>query len=158
MVVSGAAAFYHKRVFNFLQTHNLALATPIAGFIVSLGQDGIVQSQSTDIEVSLHTDPNLAAEADREILEAGNERIALPTNMVEGKLVVAEEIAEGHVTWKSIKLFLTGLGGDHPLIFFSLWLTGNLLSNWIITFQVWFLGFWGSQYENHPPSEVRPTL
>jgi hypothetical protein len=143
-----------------LQTHNLALATPIAGFIVSLGQDGIVRSQSTDIEVSLHADPSLAAEfeVDREILEAGNEGIPVLANKVEGKLIVAEEIAQGHVTWKSIKLFLTGLGGDHPWIFFSLWLTGNLLGDWVNTFQVWFIGFWGSQYENHPPSEVRATL
>jgi len=152
-------AFITKRVFNVLQTHNLALARPIAGFVVSLGQDGIVRSQSTDIEVSSHRDRSLATEAelDREIWETGNEQFP-PTNRVEGKLVIAEEIAKGHVTWKSIKLFLTALGGDRPLIFFSLWLTGNLLSNCINTFQVWFLGFWGSQYESHPPSEVQPTL
>ena len=152
--------FITKHILNVLQTHNLALTMPIAEFIVSLGQDGIVWSQSTDIEVSLHADPNLAAkfEVDREILEAGNEEIPLLANKVEGKLIVAEEIAQGHVTWKSIKLFLTALGGDHPWIFFSLWLTGNLLSNLVNTFQVWFLGFWGSQYENHPPSEVRAPL
>ena len=154
--------FITKRVLNNSQTHNLALATPIAGFIVSVGQDGTIRSQATDIEVSLHADPSLAAEAevDPEILEARNEGLPLLAKKVEveGKLIVAEEIAEGHVTWKSIKLFLTGLGGDHPWIFFSLWLTGNLLSDWVTTFQVWFLGFWGSQYENHPPSEVRATL
>ena len=127
---------------------------------MSLGQDGIVRSQSTDIEVSLHADPSLAAEfeVDREVLEAGNEEIPLLANKGEGKLIVAEEIAQGHVTWKSIKLFLTALGGDHPWIFFSLWLTGNLLSDFVNTFQVWFLGFWGSHYENHPPSEVRAPL
>ena len=127
---------------------------------MSLGQDGIIRSQSVNSEVSLYEDPSLPAEAEvnREILETGNEGIPLLTNKVEGKLIVAEEIAKGHVTWKSIKLFLTGLGGDHPLIFFSLWLTGNLLNDWVNTFQVWFLGFWGSQYENHPPSEVRATL
>ena len=124
---------------------------------MSLGQDGIVRSQSANSAISLHADPSLPAEAEvnREILEAGNEGIP---PLVEGKLIVTEEIAKGHVTWKSIKLFLTGLGGDHPLIFFSLWLTGSLLSDWINTFQVWFLGFWGSQYENHPPSEVRAIL
>lgn len=152
--------FITKRsVLNNSQTHNLTLATPIAGFIVSLGQDGIVRSQLTDI-VSLHADPNLAAEAevDPEILEARNEGLPLLANKVGGKLIVAEEIVEGHITWKSMKLFLTGLGGDHPWIFFFLWLTGNLLSDWVNTFQVWFLGFWGSQYENHPSSEVRATL
>ena len=71
-----------------------------------------------------------------------------------GKLVIAEEIVQGHVTWKSVKLYLSGLGGDYPLIFFSVWISASFLADWMDTFQVWFLGYWGSQYETHVPSEV----
>ncbi|KAF8963033.1 multidrug resistance-associated ABC transporter [Flammula alnicola] len=143
-----------------LVTHNLALATPVAKFIISIGQDGSVQTQGTDIEEALEDDPKLAAEAehDREALEIGNEEVpslAHKETPVDGKLIVAEEIAEGHVTWKSLKLFLIALGGDHPLVFSSIWMTGFLLTDWGNTFQVWFLGYWGSQYESHAPSEVK---
>ena len=77
-------------------------------------------------------------------------------NPTDGKLVIAEEIAEGHVTWKSMKLFFSGLGGDYPLVFFSIWVSAAFLRGWVNTFQVWFLGYWGSKYENHTSSEVNP--
>ncbi|KIM40962.1 hypothetical protein M413DRAFT_28068 [Hebeloma cylindrosporum] len=93
-----------------LVTHNLALATPVAVFIVSLGQDGIPSCEAK-------------SELDREILEAGSEdaeEIALPANKIDGKLIVAEEIVEGYVTRKSIKLFLTGFRRRPPISIFSL--------------------------------------
>jgi hypothetical protein len=68
--------------------------------------------------------------------------------------MVAEEIAEGHVTWKSFKLLLSSLGGDHPLVFYLLVMVGLLGNEWTFTFQVWFIGYWGSQYEHHPAAEV----
>ena len=74
----------------------------------------------------------------------------------DGKLIVAEEIAEGHVTWKSLKLYLSGLGGDFPFMFFSTWISAMVLTDWANAFQVWFLGYWGSQYETHASSEVNP--
>lgn len=72
-----------------------------------------------------------------------------------GKLIVAEEIVEGHVTWKSIKLFLTALGGKHPLFFFVPLLFTLVMSIGMWTSQSWFLGYWGSQYETHDPTEVK---
>ncbi|KAF8963030.1 multidrug resistance-associated ABC transporter [Flammula alnicola] len=123
-----------------LVTHNVALVSPVAKFIVSIGQDGAIKTQGMDIETSLASDPTLAAEKEAP---------------ADGKLVLAEEIAKGHVTWKSLKLFLSGLGGDHPLIFLSFWISGYLIANLVRAFQVWFLGYWGSQYETHHPSEVR---
>ena len=76
----------------------------------------------------------------------------------DGKLVVAEEIAKGHVTWKSVKLYLSGLGGDYPLMFFSIWISVSFLTDWMDTFQTWFLGYWGTQYETRAPSEVDAFL
>ena len=77
-------------------------------------------------------------------------------NPADGKLVIAEEIAKGHIKWKSVKLYLSGLGGDYPLMFLSIWISVSLIGDWMNTFQVWFLGYWGSKYENHTPSEVNP--
>jgi len=37
------------------------------------------------------------------------------------KLVIAEEVVHGHVSWKAIKLFLGALGGKHVILFFSIW-------------------------------------
>ncbi|KDR83054.1 hypothetical protein GALMADRAFT_238844 [Galerina marginata CBS 339.88] len=146
-----------------LVTHSVALLTPVAEFIVSIGQDGTVQTQGVDPEAALAIDPALAAEAElvREETEIANQEVtslAKKEAPADGKLVVAEEIVKGHITWKSVKLFLTALGGDYPLVFFSLWLSGFFATNGVKTFQIWFLGYWGSQYEGHDPSEVHVSL
>ncbi|KAF8182307.1 multidrug resistance-associated ABC transporter [Pholiota molesta] len=146
-----------------LVTHNIALVSPLAKFIVSIGQDGFLSTQGTNIDVSLNSDPILAEEArhDLEELEFANEEatsLAKEEAPVNGKLVLAEEVAKGRVTWKSMKLFLSGLGGEHPIIFFGLWIGGFLLAEATYTSQKWFLGYWGSQYENHTPSEVRVSF
>ncbi|KAF8956519.1 multidrug resistance-associated ABC transporter [Flammula alnicola] len=143
-----------------LVTHNVALVSPVAKFVVSIGHDGVIKTQGMDIETSLASDPTLVAEVqlEQEEMEIANQEIpslAKKEAPADGKLVLAEEIAKGHVTWKSLKLFLSGLGGDYPLIFFSLWISGFLIANSVRAFQVWFLGYWGSQYETHHPSEVR---
>ncbi|KDR82358.1 hypothetical protein GALMADRAFT_237629 [Galerina marginata CBS 339.88] len=140
-----------------LVTHNIALASPIADFIVSIGLDGQVKSQGTDISVALARNSTLVAEVEQaqEATEIGKQVMEpVPQKPTDGKLVVAEEIAEGHVTWKSIKLLLNSMGGNHPVLFFSI-IFGLLLVNELtITFQTWFLGYWGTQYEGHQSSEV----
>ncbi|KAF8811726.1 hypothetical protein BYT27DRAFT_7160557 [Phlegmacium glaucopus] len=143
-----------------LVTHNVALATPIAQHVVSIGQDGTVRSQGIEhFGSSLGNDLSLISEAEQVPGTAIEE--VKPTikrdKPTDGKLVIAEEIAEGHVTWKSIKLYLSGLGGDYPLLFFSICISASLLTAWVNTFQVWFLGYWGSKYENHTSSEVNPS-
>lgn len=146
-------------VYLSFKTHNVALATPIAEFIVSLGQDGSVRTRENDLNMSLAHDPDLAKELelDSQKVDVANQELlslAKKDTASNGKLIMKEEIAEGHITWKSIKLFLSGLGGNYPFVFFSLWLSGIMLTDWITTLQVWFLGYWGSQYEGHAPSEV----
>jgi hypothetical protein len=125
---------------------------------VSIGQDGTVRSQGVE-----HFDTPLVNESPtsssgqkhdpRTVVEA-----VIPAskrdNSTDGKLVIAEEVAKGHVTWKSMRLYLSGLGGNYPLMFFSIWISAEFLTDWANTFQVWFLGFWGSKYET--PSEVNP--
>ncbi|TFK44019.1 multidrug resistance-associated ABC transporter [Crucibulum laeve] len=140
-------------------THNIALMSPIADFVVSIGLDGTVTSQSSDISIALDSDPSLAQELaeEEEKLQKAEEEIALTKKeaKADGKLIIAEEIVEGHVSWKSVKLFLSSLSGGHPIIFFTLWIAAMAFENAAPTFQLWFLGFWGSQYEQHAPSEVR---
>jgi len=76
----------------------------------------------------------------------------------DGKLIKSEETAEGHVTWRSIKLFLSGLGGNRPLVFFVLWAASLVIMEGMNTFAVWFLGFWGSKYKENHPSTVHAPL
>lgn len=151
---------YPSSPVDLLKTHNIALAAPIAHNIISIGQDGSIKAQESDLDTALEHDPTLAKEIEieREIMEISQQELpsleAKKDTRVDGKLIVKEEIVEGHVTWGSMKLFMLGLGGNYPWIFFSLWISGILLTDWVTTFQVWFLGYWGSQYEGHSPSEV----
>jgi hypothetical protein len=141
----------------FPKTHNVALAGPVADFVVSISLDGNVQTRGTEIA----SDPILASEAkrDQEILELEKEVvIPIVESALEGDLVVAEEIVEGHITLKSMKLFFSELGGNHPIFFFAAWTIGMMFSELTFTAQTWFLGAWGSQYEKHAPSEISLPL
>ena len=144
----------------YIQTHNIPLLSPVAKYIVSIGKDGVIKTSGTDIEASIASDPLLAAEVElaQQEMEIANEEVDSSSKKEAsgtGKLVLAEEIDKGHVTWKSMKVFLTGLGGNYHLIFFSAWASLLMLSNGSRAFQIWFLGHWGSQYEKHDPSEVQ---
>ena len=146
----------------FPKTHNVALAGPVADFVVSISIDGNVQTRGTEIAAAVASDPILASEVkrDQEILELEKEEEVIPIveSALEGKLVVAEEIAEGHITLKSMKLLFSGLGGKHPIFFFAAWTMGMMFSELAFTVQTWFLGAWGSQYEKHAPSEISLSL
>ncbi|TFK34800.1 multidrug resistance-associated ABC transporter [Crucibulum laeve] len=141
-------------------THNVALTSSVADFVVSIGLDGTVTSRSSDVSLALNLDSELALEVkiDEENLKKGEGEIASTEKetKADGKLIVVEEIAEGHVTWKSIKLFLFGLAGNgRPVIFFTIWLAGMIGEELSNNLQIWFLGYWGTQYEHRAPSEVR---
>lgn len=126
--------------------------------MVSIGQDGTVRSLEIErLGAALANEPLVASESERFPREEVKSTIKKESS-ADGKLVVAEEIVRGHVTWKSVKLYLSGLGGDYPLMFFSIWISASFLTDWMDTFQVWFLGYWGTQYETHAPSEVDALL
>ncbi|KAF4617689.1 hypothetical protein D9613_006261 [Agrocybe pediades] len=141
-----------------LVTHNVALASPIARFVVTLAIDGTVSAHEQDIK-ALANGPDLAEEIEAAHVEGQdgkNQEVVQATSgpTIDGKLIAKEEIEQGHVTWKSIKLFVSALGGNHPFAFFAFWMVSILITDWTATFQIWFLGYWGSQYETHDPSEV----
>ena len=131
---------------------------------MSIDQDGTVRSHGIEhFSTTLANDDTLTSEVVTTEVEHGLTTVVeevkpaiKKSSPTDGKLVIAEEIVKGHVTWKSMKLYFSGLGGDYPLMFFSIWISVTLISDWVNTFQVWFLGYWGSKYENHTPSEVNP--
>ena len=146
--------------FHSYQTHNVALTAPIADFVVSIDLNGIPHDVGTDIPAALESDPIPAHEVDTAQQESDIEKQV--TNAVnkeerksDGKLILAEEIVEGRITWKTLKLYLGGLGGNHPFLFATVWIAGILATDVAVNFSVWFLGYWGSQYETHRPEEVQ---
>jgi len=86
------------------------------------------------------------------------DKVVKEADKPDGKLILAEEIAEGRVTWRSMMLFLKGLGGNNPVFFMTAWMTGIALMHGGSMLGVWFLGFWGSQYETHAPEDVDVKL
>lgn len=56
-----------------------------------------------------------------------------------------------------VKLYFAGLAGKSPVLFWSTFLGGMALVRLLQSVQVYYLGYWASQYETHDPSEVKPT-
>lgn len=54
----------------------------------------------------------------------------------------------------TVKLYLVGLGGNHPIAFFLAFVCGLILTELSNATQTWYLGYWASQYDNHPAEEV----
>ena len=127
--------------------------------MVKIDLNGIPHDVGTDIAAALESDPVLAHIVDTEQQESDIEKQVVDTinkeERKDGKLILAEEIVEGRITWKSLKLYLDGLGGNHPFLFAAVWISGLLATHLAISFGIWFLGYWGSQYETHHPGEVR---
>lgn len=129
------------------------MASPIANFVVSLGIDGSILSQGS-VSDALAQDKSLVAEVidDKNAMEMAHQEIDSAEPKVEaskpdGKLIVAEEINEGHVSWQALQLFFAGLGGDHPIFFWAVFLGGLGLTAFANTVQTWWLGHWASQYD-----------
>lgn len=85
------------------QTHNVAMARPIADFVVAI-KEGRIESQGT-VQDAFKQDKALSEEAanDQQKLDKANEEVDEQPPADEpkgsGKLIVAEEIQEGHVSW-----------------------------------------------------------
>jgi hypothetical protein len=123
-----------------------------AAFLVSM-QDGRVKTQGS-VNDTLKQDPKLfiedkidesnqeAAEA-IEVVEGAPDAIPDVKPTKDGKLVLAEEKAEGRVSRKAIKLLITSLGGP---IFWIVVLGGLIIDQSFILLQTWWLGEWSRQY------------
>lgn len=82
------------------------MVAPISEFVVSLGSDGQILSQGT-ISDALEKNLNLKREVAKEIeIEEKAEEEIDPQQVdlqkkTEGKLILEEEVAEGHISWAS---------------------------------------------------------
>ena len=89
---------------NIYQTHNVAMAIPLADYVVSLGQDGRIASRGS-VSDAIKKDKTLAkefAEGARAIKDdekkIGSEEPDATSKPLDGKLILAEEVAEGDVS------------------------------------------------------------
>jgi hypothetical protein len=84
------------------------MARPIASFVVAMGFDGRVSSQGSITDALLH-DSLLGAKIIEEehIISKVDSEIDHPAPAKEqqndGKLIVAEEVEQGHISWSSCK-------------------------------------------------------
>ncbi|KAI9056609.1 P-loop containing nucleoside triphosphate hydrolase protein [Trametes sanguinea] len=143
-----------------LVTHNVAMVSPIADFVVDMGLDGRILSQGS-LESALARDSKLLYEVkeEREELEKAEHQLdsekpeEAGAKQIAGKLVVAEEREEGHVGWSAMKLFFGNMS-NRAILFWLIYISGHVLRQSLSNLQTWYLGYWASQYETHPPAEV----
>ncbi|KIK70420.1 hypothetical protein GYMLUDRAFT_234888 [Collybiopsis luxurians FD-317 M1] len=142
-----------------LVTHNVALLSGIADFVISVGPDGYVTGESS-VKKALANDSFLQSEfqKDEEAIQKNTEETDITTDPEQspsaGKLVVEEEKEQGHVNWGAVKMYLDGLAGGHRILFHSCFFLTMVFSNLSIVGQTGYLGYWASQYDDKPPSEV----
>ncbi|CED83676.1 Multidrug resistance-associated protein/mitoxantrone resistance protein, ABC superfamily [Phaffia rhodozyma] len=140
-----------------LVTHHIGMARGVADYLVSL-YDGRVKAQGSITE-TLKEDPKLFIE---EKEDEGKEDIAEEITVVEGdidekpaksdgKLVLAEEKAEGHVSIRAVRLLIDSLGG--PLFWVGV-LSSFTLDQVLTLGQTWWLGQWSEQYDIKAPDDV----
>jgi hypothetical protein len=87
-----------------LQTHNVAMASPLAEYVVSLGPDGRIACRGS-VSDALKKDKRLAAELVKgaraikdDEKKIDQEEPDAKAKQADGKLILAEEIAEGRVS------------------------------------------------------------
>lgn len=148
------------------------MTSSIAHFVISLTNDGRVSSQGTVAEVMILNEEmqKKVAESRAATEEAGTvdgQTEERSRQLADGKLVLAEEVAEGHISWTArtfnklshkrdadidaVKLYLSNLGGP---FFWFIFVGGVAFTDLTMVLQAWFLGFWASQYQHHDPSEI----
>ncbi|CAL1696210.1 unnamed protein product [Somion occarium] len=144
-----------------LVTHNVALATPISDFVVSLGSDGRILSQGS-LSTALAKDQQLSAEAakESEVIEKAEHEVDQETGdktpkTTDGKLVTAEEVSEGHVSWSAMKLLLVNMAGKPgAIVFWGAFLVLGLVTRTMSNLDIWIIGLWARQYELQDPQDV----
>ncbi|KAF8513392.1 hypothetical protein JB92DRAFT_3116459 [Gautieria morchelliformis] len=146
---------------TILVTHNVAMVAPIVDFVVSLGLDGRIASQGMAGE-ALMKDGKLLKEVNAmtEITAKAEETIdpvepEQKDSIGAAKLVMAEEIPIGHVSWPALKLYLSTLGG---IVFWVSFVGSLFVSELTISLSTWFMGYWAGKYELHAPWAVPVSL
>ncbi|KAH7097832.1 ATP-binding cassette transporter [Auriculariales sp. MPI-PUGE-AT-0066] len=137
-----------------LVTHNVVLVSDLAQFVVSLSIDGRILSRGSITEALLKDKKLLAEvekakeenEAEEQVIDEPkpDETENKPRDEKDGKLIVAEEIEEGHVSWPALNMYFQALGGA---IFWVVFLSGMFGADLLTILQTYYLGYWARQYE-----------
>ncbi|PBK89704.1 hypothetical protein ARMGADRAFT_1167459 [Armillaria gallica] len=141
-----------------LVTHNVAMARPIANYVVSI-KNGRVASQGSISDVLVH-DTSLADETDQvqkamdKVEEEIDSQLPPDAKKSDGKLIAAEEIEEGHIGLPALKFFFSSLGGGHVWLFFMSFIGGLAITEILNAAQTWWLGHWASQYDGREAYQV----
>ncbi|KAJ7657296.1 hypothetical protein DFH06DRAFT_1269382 [Mycena polygramma] len=144
-----------------LVTHNVALARPIADFVVTFGSDGRVHSQGSISELTKRGALAAQIHKEQQALDRTREEIDVADPIAkpaDGKLIVAEEIQLGHVRASAFKMYFLAVGGKHSLFFFTFFLGGLLSQQFFVVMMTWMLGYWAKQYDQRPAEEVNVVL
>ncbi|KAJ6551726.1 multidrug resistance-associated ABC transporter [Mycena capillaripes] len=142
-----------------LVTHNVMMTSKLADFVVSVGLDGRVHSRES-ISEALVKDEALSEEVskDQTVLEIAKEIDSTPPanepQKADGKLILAEEIEFGHVSWDALKMFFSAHVMGNAVLFFSGLVIIIVLTSVAGRFETWFLGYWASQYGHGTPVAV----
>ncbi|TBU23091.1 hypothetical protein BD311DRAFT_811015 [Dichomitus squalens] len=145
-----------------LVTHNMAITSPIADFVVSLGTDGCVATEGT-LSKTLVKDQTLSREFrdQHEELKKNEGEVGAVEPIDEaapkkgdGKLIVAEESSEGHTSWQALRLYLSSMASGYTLLFWLRVLVLLVVYEVFYVAETWWLGYWAQQYEDNNPSEV----
>ncbi|SRR6266446_1454346 len=157
------------------------MASPLADYVVSLGMDGRVSIHGSALDTiaeSITVSPELVQKVPGEEKRADKEGPDATAKQADGKLIVAEEIAEGQVSWDAcnchfilsygcipeahpickVKLFFSGLSGSHVFLFWIVFFGGLFGCEAFIAVQTWFMGYWAQQYVLYPPESVNVAL
>ncbi|KAJ7486164.1 hypothetical protein B0H11DRAFT_2157316 [Mycena galericulata] len=142
-----------------LVTHNIALAAPVAHFVVTFGSDGKMQAKGTLSEVvqrgnlasQIRKEQQILDKTDEEVDSAAEAPVAKPDD---GKLIVAEEIEVGHVGASALKMYFLAMSNNRPVFFFTFFLGAVTVDEIFFALKTWFLGQWASQYDDRPAKDV----
>ncbi|KAJ3815366.1 P-loop containing nucleoside triphosphate hydrolase protein [Lentinula aff. lateritia] len=134
-----------------IQSHNVALLSPLVQCYITM-KDGIA-TQSYDVEAYLDSSKELLEQLEERVDSDAKEEKKVDSS--NGKLIVSEEVHKGTgASWAAINLYITGLGGKHPFIFFVTFFSCLATSHLVGVVQTWYLGYWASQYNDYPPAET----
>lgn len=158
------------------------MARPIADYVVSFDLEGrLTHGVVQDILSHDQSFAGALLEDTAEDIGAGVEldamvldRPAMSTS--KGKLVLKEEVAEGHVTWSArmyrptptnmfplsspthsyiiVKLFFTTFGGTHSILAWSFFLATMVLTQGLATIQTWLLGRWADEKSSSSQTNI----
>ncbi|KAJ4491368.1 P-loop containing nucleoside triphosphate hydrolase protein [Lentinula edodes] len=132
-------------------SHNVALLSPLVQCYITM-KDGIA-THSNDVGAYLDSSKELLERLEERVDSGAKEEKKVDSS--NGKLIVLEEVHKGTgASWAAINLYITGLGGKHPFIFFITFFSCLAASHLVGVVQTWYLGYWASQYNDYPPAEV----